>query len=146
MPAIKISFENGNVTVSSSSNFSESPVVFTQAESVAVSIIESALQEIHIPLSEICYQRRSDKYLSVITHEFYDFLRIKVGAHTCWFSVLLSPNARQKFSSDPRFSSQKNKRQTHWKILLNSVSDLSSHKDLIQAGYKSALFSYEMTR
>lgn len=146
MAAIEINFEDNEISVTNLSNKRNTPAVLTSAEISATKIVESALQEINVPPSEICYRRHTEKYLSVITHEVYDFLRIKAGEKAAWFTVFLSPEFQQSLMADPRFEAQKNKRQLHWKVTLGSIDELVYHKDLIQHGYQSALWSYEKTR
>ena len=143
MATIEISFEDNKILITSSADKRNAPAILTPAETSATKIVESALQEINVSPSEICYRRYTEKYLSVITHEVYDFLRIKAGGKTAWFTVFLSPEFQQRLMDDPRFASQKNKRQLHWKVTLGSINELIYHKDLIQHSYQSALWSYK---
>lgn len=143
MSAIELKFEDGKISVSSSELRRDENVVLTSAESRAAKIVEEALAEIGVSTSQICYKRNSQSYFSVVTHEVYDFLRIKIGDRAAWFTVFLSPMLRKELASDPRFNDQKNKRQLHWKVMLMDADDLANYKDLIQYGYQSAVWSFQ---
>lgn len=145
MGALEIKLENGKVSVTNLYGDKSIPVSLTEKEVIATGIVENALQEIGVPSTEICFRRNTEKYLSVVSHDVYDFLRIKAGEKSVWFTVFLSPDLQQKFKDDPRFTAQKNKNQLHWKVSLSSVQELENNKDLIQLGYKSAIWSFEKT-
>lgn len=142
--AIESKIDNGDISITSSCDTWNRPAVLTDGESRAVKVVETALAEIGVQASEICYRRRSKDYLSLVVLNEYDFLRIKIGERATWFSVFLSGELQRELLNDPRFARQKNKRQMHWKVQLNSLHDLEADKDLIQYGYKSALWSHEM--
>ena len=87
MSAIEIKFENGEISVSSSESRKNEDVVLTAAESRAAEIVGEALVDIGVSSSDIRYKRNSQNYLSVVTHDVYDFLRIKAGEKSNWFTV-----------------------------------------------------------
>ena len=146
MSAIEIKFENGEIAATNTEKSKNLSAILTSGESRAANIIEDALSEIGVSPTEFCYRRNSQSYLSVVTHDVYDFLRLKIGQNTTWFTVFLSPDLRKSLGCDPRFDAQKNKRQFHWKVELAGVEDLANCKDLIQYGYQSAIWSYEKSK
>lgn len=127
---MKISLNGVDITVESSINRRFDPVELTTFEKP---IVNSVLEIIYrkIDPSFVHLERRSDNYLSIVAFEDDDFCRIKAGAKAKWISLALGYNDDYKqYIDDPIFSSQKNKRQRHWKISLTpniSIKDVQKY-------------------
>lgn len=142
---IEFDVKGGKASVSSDVGRRWEPVVLTPQESAAVEIVKQAVAEVAPDETDLCCQRRATAYLSIVTRERYDFIRIKTGVRSNWFSVWIVGQDCQRYADDPRFSSQRNKRQLHWKVQLDSIASMAGSKDLIQAAYLSAMqaWTYE---
>ena len=109
--------------------------ILTDYEKKALSYIEEAFEENGLPFSELRICRRSDSYLSVITLNDMDFLRIKASERSIWFSIhglQLSPELK----ADSRFDGVK-KTLIHWKVKLKDIEDFKDNTDLIIESYLS---------
>jgi len=141
MNGIKISFDENGISVYSSEDRRNEPVVLSEEEHQAVEIIETALSALPNLHEPIHLERRTDKYLTVITCNVWDFCRVKLGKRSNWVSLSLSPSDCELFFNDLRFSNELNKNQRHWKIALSCIDDLKGCSDLIQKAYLWAVQS-----
>ena len=121
-------------------NFSD----LTKYEVTPLSIIKEEFSKKGIDFdSEIIMQRRSDSYLSLFTYRsdapdgsLIDFCRVKAGAKSFWISLdFFYSREPLPIIDDPRLEKVKNKNQRHWKIDLNTISNLYKHLDLIVRAY-----------
>lgn len=81
--------------------------------------------------SLINLEKRSNSYTTFVYGEYNDFLRFKLTSRTKWFSVRINPSLAKKYENDSRFSDQTNKKQLHWKVKINSSSDVLNYQDVI---------------
>lgn len=81
--------------------------------------------------SLINLEKRSNSYTTFVYREYNDFLRFKLTSRTKWFSVRINPSLAKKYENDSRFSDQTNKKQLHWKVKINSSSDVLNYQDVI---------------
>lgn len=81
--------------------------------------------------SLINLEKRSNSYTTFVYGEYNDFLRFKLTSRTKWFSVRIKPSLAKKYENDSRFSDQTNKKQLHWKVKINSSSDVLNYQDVI---------------
>lgn len=139
-----IEFDVKGVKASVSSDIGRrwEPVTLTPQETAAVEFVKQAIAEVAPDETDLCCQRRATAYLSIVTREHYDFIRIKTGVRSNWFSVWIVGQDRQRYADDPRFSNQRNKRQLHWKVQLDAIASMADSKDLIQAAYLSAVHAW----
>lgn len=144
--SIEIGFIDGQPYFSGGVDSKSDSVLLTERERLAMEIVAKALEGIGVSDTDYCCKRLSQNYLSVVTHCMYDFMRIKAGVNSTWFSVYLSKDFRQKLETDTRFDAQKNKKELHWKVKLESIDQLSLNHDLILAAYQSALWSYQIDK
>ncbi len=84
-----------------------------------------------IDSSLINLEKRSNSYTTFVYGEYNDFLRFKLTSRTKWFSVRINPSLAKKYENDSRFSDQTNKKQLHWKVKINSSSDVLNYQDVI---------------
>lgn len=115
----------------------------SDGESAAMAKIFTALSKIGVDCETIKLQRRSKNYLSLIAFEIYDFIRIKIGSQSLWFSICLSEFDKSELKNDIRLETIENKNQVHWKIPLADLEEISLYEDLFQRSYQTALISYE---
>lgn len=128
--SIEIIYENGKITTINHLNRRYEPVILTDLEREATDIIIDIISKSSINQDFLTLERRTDKYLSYILPEDYDFLRIKVTNRTKWFSI----DAWKTFDTtldDTRFDCVENRNIRHWKFKLNNINDLYSFSDLI---------------
>lgn len=121
----------------------DKPLNLTPEENIALDIVFDTLKDIASENAELHAERRSDNYLSIVAFEHHDFMRIKIGDRSKWFTVALSPSDRIDLAQDARFAKVKNKNQLHWKVSLSAVEGLKQHSDLIQKAYLAAKWSHE---
>jgi len=86
------------------------------------SVINAAKPDVVVTL-----ERRSDNYLSLCLKE-NDFLRFKYTDRTKWLSI--DTTYLNLEEDDERFVVQKNKRQRHWKAMIEDISMLSAFDEL----------------
>lgn len=131
--SITISAKDGVVSVSSTDTHTPIPLTeLSPEESAAVHLIFEALGEA-VSEAGIHVERRTDKYLSIVAYDVYDFCRVKIGKKVMWMSLSLP--SEMKRTDDPRFEAGQKKNIRHWKIPLQNVSDIFNSKDLIQAAF-----------
>lgn len=123
----------------------ERPLTLTEEEQHSIDIIYRTLAGLDTGSAEIHAERRSVNYLSIVAFSDYDFIRLKIGERSKWFSVFLSPTDRSELADDVRFADVSNKKQLHWKIKLSRTEDLGKYTDLFQRAFASAKWSYEET-
>lgn len=87
-----------------------------------ISVINAAKPDVVVTL-----ERRSDNYLSLCLKE-NDFLRFKYTDRTKWLSI--DTTYLNLEEDDERFVAQKNKRQRHWKAMIEDISMLSAFDEL----------------
>lgn len=137
--------EFGHVFVESDNAKQGLPVELTAGEDTAMQCIYRALSNIGISAESLVLQRRTHRYFSVVAFETCDFIRVKVGVRSVWFSVFLSIADREELADDIRFIAQKNKQQYHWQIKLSNAAEFSLYDDLFQRGYRAAVWSHQIT-
>lgn len=118
-----------------------------QEEQRAIDIVYEALVELGIEDADIHAEQRSANYLSVVAFGVYDFLRLKIGEKSKWFSISsfsFQKSELDELSKDARFADVKNKRQNHWKVKLESTEQLSENRDLIQKAFLATKRVYEI--
>lgn len=131
--SITISAKDGVVSVSSTDTHTPIPLTeLSPEESAAVHLIFEALGEA-VSEAGVHVERRTDKYLSIVAYDVYDFCRLKIGKKVMWMSISVPPEMKR--TDDPRFEVGQKKNIRHWKIPLQSLSDISNCKDLIQAAF-----------
>lgn len=128
-----------------SRNIFEKPLALTPEEELAVDIIYKALSDSEIDAAEIHAERRSTNYISIVAFFDYDFIRLKIGTRSKWFSVFLSLTDRVELANDVRFSNISNKQQIHWKVSFSEIEQLEKHTDLFKRAFTAAKWSYEKT-
>ena len=143
MPEIEL-IADGAGTIYTRSSF-EKPLALADEEQSAIDIIYKAFSGLATDSAEIHAERRSTNYLSIVAFSDYDFIRLKVGERSKWFSVFLSPTDRSELENDIRFAGVPNKRLLHWKVKLSRTEELSEHTDLFQRAFAAAKWSYEKT-
>lgn len=137
--SITISVENGVVSVSSTDTHTPVPLnELSPEESDAVHLVFEALGEA-VSEAGIHVERRTDKYLSIVAYDVYDFCRLKIGAKVMWMSLSIPPEMKK--IDDPRFEAGQKKNIRHWKIPLGNISDIEGCRDLIQSSYEYAIAS-----
>lgn len=107
----------------------------TELESIALEAIGSEFKKRGLDFGEIRFRRRSDKYLTLLAPNDFDFCRIKVGERSVWFSVH-GIKLPAEIKNDSRFDGVK-KTLVHWKVSLKNVSDFQHNSDLIAESYLS---------
>lgn len=110
------------------------PVTLNDLESQEISAIFNVLSKYDVSQDSISLERRSDDYLSVIAGND-DFLRLKMGVKSKWFSIRITKEFRQ----DDRLTNVKNKNQFHWKVAIDSEQDIYLYSDIIYASYLNAI-------
>lgn len=109
-------------------------VNLSNSEILGVSTILDALSKYDVSQESISLERRSDNYLSIIAGDD-DFLRLKMGVNSKWFSIRIT----KEFKQDNRLADVTNKNQFHWKVPIDSEQDLYLYSDIIYASYLRAI-------
>lgn len=139
--SITISAKDGIVSASSTDTHTPVPLnELNPEESTAVHLIFETLGET-VSEAGIHVERRTDKYLSIVAYDVYDFCRLKIGKNVMWMSLSLPPEMKR--TDDLRFEAGQKKNIQHWKIPLQSVSGIEKCCDLIQASYKYTIASHQ---
>lgn len=108
-------------------------------ESKALSILEKIFMDENLNFfDKIKLQRRTDKYLTVCNLSGDDFLRLKMGVKSKWFSVDIH-RAPADIRKDTRLNDVNNKNQRHWIIKIDSIDDLIKYSDIILYSFVYAL-------
>lgn len=137
MSGINITFNKNTISISNDYDRRNQPVSLSEGETSAINEIYKILSEAHVAAPLTHLERRSDNYLTLVAFKNIDFLRIKIGKKSSWFSVDIY-NIKDKFLCDPRLQQVKNKNQRHWKISISSFTDISIYADIIVAAYNWA--------
>lgn len=144
MSTLGFDFENGKFFFESSfDRYNEEPKLSLLEEN-AITIIKNAFDNEHLSFDEVILRRRSESYLTLLTKEYNceydnDFCRIKAGPLSTWIS--LDMGSCKQLQDDYRFANVSNKQKRHWKISLNSVSNIEEVTDLIINAFKIIHFN-----
>lgn len=119
--------KNGNPFVENTLNRRYEAVELNDDEQAAADIVFKALSNNGVPLNTVHLERRSDNYFSVVVNDVYDFCRIKMGAKSKWFSLLLLKKDR----NDPRIDPNQDANKLHYKFKVSAPQDMEQYADLI---------------
>lgn len=108
----------------------DDPVVFTQNEQRMIDLLAKCFKSVNLSFSEIKVQRRTESYLTFLDKNGSDFLRIKAGVSSTWFSID-GCRLNDSLKEDPRFDIVAKKNIRHWKIPLKSIDDITNYVDII---------------
>lgn len=136
--AITFSIENCTVSLMSTFERRNMPLILSEYEKGAISLISDLITSCGLDFSRSHLERRSDNYLSIVCDTGNDFCRVKAGPRSNWISLDLS-SCDDSIRDDKRLDHIKKRDIRHWKIPLESVDDLKNCADIICASYKQAL-------
>lgn len=78
-----------------------------------------------VDVSMLGLEKRSNDYTTFVYGGINDFLRFKYSSRAKWISLRLPAAIQKDNLENPLFSAQKNKKQLHWKRLMDYLPSTS---------------------